>query len=96
MNGALEAANKNLKVIIEKMADNYKYWPNKLHFSLWGIEPPSAHLLDLPLLSSLIYGMEAVQPIELEIPPLRIVQEIKLPEADSVCARYDELILLDE
>ena len=40
--------------------------------------------------------MEAVQPIELEIPSLRIVLESKLPEAEWVRARYDALVLLDE
>ena len=38
--------------------------------------------------------MEAVQPIELEIPSLRIVLESKLPEAEWVRARYDALVLL--
>ena len=40
--------------------------------------------------------MEVVQPVELEIPSLRIVLESKLPEADWVQSRYDELVLLDE
>ena len=40
--------------------------------------------------------MEAVQPIELEIPSLRIVLERKIPEAAWVQARYDELVMLDE
>ena len=37
-NAAVEATNKNLKVIIQKMIDNYRYWPNKLHFALWGYQ----------------------------------------------------------
>ncbi|XP_074291479.1 uncharacterized protein LOC141618279 [Silene latifolia] len=45
---------------------------------------------------SLVYGMEAVQPIELEMPSLRIVLESQVPEADWVQARYDSLVLLDE
>ena len=40
--------------------------------------------------------MEAVQPIELEIPSLRIVLESELPEAEWVRARHDALVLLDE
>ncbi|XP_074292082.1 uncharacterized protein LOC141618922 [Silene latifolia] len=40
--------------------------------------------------------MEAVQPIELEVPSLRILLESHVPEADWVQARYDSLVLLDE
>lgn len=40
--------------------------------------------------------MELVQPIEMEIPFLRVVLKSKLPVADWVQARYDALVLLDE
>ncbi|XP_074290578.1 uncharacterized protein LOC141617295 [Silene latifolia] len=40
--------------------------------------------------------MEAVQPIELEIPSLRILLESEVPEADWVQARYDSIVMLDE
>ena len=40
--------------------------------------------------------MEAVQPIELEIPSLRIVLESQIPEVEWARARYDALVLLDE
>ena len=36
MNRAIELANKNVERIIEKMAKNYKDWPDKLLFALWG------------------------------------------------------------
>ncbi|XP_021747334.1 uncharacterized protein LOC110713176 [Chenopodium quinoa] len=45
-NGVVEAANKNLKVIIEKMTEKYKDWPSKLPYALWGTEPPFAHPLE--------------------------------------------------
>ena len=35
-NGAVEAANKNLKNIISKMVKNGKDWPEKLLYALWG------------------------------------------------------------
>lgn len=44
----------------------------------------------------MVYGTEAVQTIELEIPSLRVVLESKVPEAEWARARYDELVLLDE
>ncbi|XP_070054664.1 uncharacterized protein [Nicotiana tomentosiformis] len=34
MNGAVEAANKNIKKILRKMVDNYKQWHEKLPFAL--------------------------------------------------------------
>lgn len=35
-NGVVEAADKNLITIIEKMAENYKDWPKNLPSTLWG------------------------------------------------------------
>ncbi|XP_050916132.1 uncharacterized protein LOC127131245, partial [Lathyrus oleraceus] len=59
MNGAVEAANKNIKKI-------------------------------------LVYGMEAVLPIEVEIPSMRILMETKLEEAEWIQNRFDQLNLIDE
>ena len=36
INGVVEAANKNIRKIIEKMAENYKDWSDKLPFAMWG------------------------------------------------------------
>ena len=35
-NGAVKAANKNVKNILTKMVFTYKYWAEKLQFALWG------------------------------------------------------------
>ena len=35
-NGAVEAANKNVKNILAKMVVIYKDWAEKLPFALWG------------------------------------------------------------
>ena len=78
-----------------KMTTNYKDWPQKLHFALWGYRT-SVRTSTGATPFSLVYGMEAVQLIELEIPSLRIVLERKIPEAAWVQARYDELVMLDE
>ncbi len=93
-NGAVEAANKNVKTIIAKMTETYKDWPHKLHFALWGYRT-SIRTSTGYTSYSLVYGTEAVQPIELEVPSLRILLESKVPEAEWVRARYDELTLLD-
>ncbi|XP_056688165.1 uncharacterized protein [Spinacia oleracea] len=95
MNGAVKSANKNLKVIIEKMAENHKDWPNKLHFALWGYRTSILTSIGVTPYS-LVYGMEVVQPVELEVPSLHVLLESKQPEAECVQARYDELTLHDE
>ncbi|XP_027171637.1 uncharacterized protein K02A2.6-like [Coffea eugenioides] len=45
---------------------------------------------------SLMYGMEAVLPTEVEIPSLRILMETKLEEADWIKQRYEQLFLINE
>jgi hypothetical protein len=45
---------------------------------------------------SLVYGMEAVLPVEVEIPSLRIMKDAELDEAKWVQNRLDQLNLIDE
>ncbi|KAA3474686.1 hypothetical protein EPI10_024951 [Gossypium australe] len=45
---------------------------------------------------SLVYGMDAVLPIEVEIPYLQILSELKLDEAEWVQSQYDQLNLIEE
>ena len=45
---------------------------------------------------SLVYGMEVVLPIEMGVCSLRIILESKIPEADWLRSRYDQLCILDE
>ena len=44
----------------------------------------------------LVYGMEVVLPVEVEIPSLRVLMEAELDEAKWIQARYDQLILIEE
>ncbi|RVW68560.1 Transposon Ty3-I Gag-Pol polyprotein [Vitis vinifera] len=67
-NGAVEAANKNIKRILRKME------------------------LRLPL----VYGMEAVLPVETEMGSLRVALEQQISETEWAQARFDQLNLLDE
>ena len=85
MNGVVEATNKNVKKIVAKMTDTYKNWHEKLPFAL------HAYQIDVrtstgATLFSLVYGMEAVLPIEVEIPSLRVLMEAKLEEAEWIQA----------
>jgi len=77
------------------MVVTYKDWHEMLSFALHGYRT-------LVLTStgatpfSLVYGMKAVLPFEVEIPSLRVLMEIVLEEAEWVQARYDQLTFIDE
>ena len=45
---------------------------------------------------SLVYGMEVVLPIEVQIPSLRIMKDAGLNKDDWIQTRIDQLNLIDE
>ena len=77
MNGAVEASNKNIKKIIQKMVVTYKDWHEMLPFALHGYRT-SVRTSTGATSFSLVYGMEVVLPVEVEIPSLRVIMETKL------------------
>ncbi|KAK8704917.1 hypothetical protein V6N13_048529 [Hibiscus sabdariffa] len=95
MNGAVESTNKNIKRIISKTTDIFKDWHEKLPFALFAYRT-SIRTSTGATPYSLVYGMEAVLPIEVEIPSLRILNEIKLDEAEWIQARINQLNLIEE
>ena len=95
MNGAIEAANKNVKKIIAKATETYKDWHDKLPFALH-VYRIGVQTLTGATPYSLIYGMKVVLPIEVEIPSLRVLREVELEEAEWVQARYEQLNLVEE
>ena len=95
MNGAIEVANKNVKKIVAKMTDTYKDWHEKLPFALHAyLTLVRTSTRATPF--SLVYGMEAILPIEVEIPSLRVLMEAKLEKAEWVQAQYEQLNLIEE
>ncbi|KAE8654932.1 No pollen germination related 2 [Hibiscus syriacus] len=64
MNGAVEAANKNIKRIITKTTETYKDWHEKLPFALYAYRT-TVRTSTGATPFSLVYGMEAVLPIEM-------------------------------
>ncbi|XP_055822018.1 uncharacterized protein LOC129890500 [Solanum dulcamara] len=44
----------------------------------------------------LVYGSEVVIPTEVEIPSLRIIQEVGLNDAEWIRSRIEQLMLIDE
>ena len=95
MNGVVEAANKNIKKIIQKMTVTYKEWHEMLPFALHGYRTTACTSIGVTPYS-LVYGMEVVLPIEVKIPSLRIMKDAGLNEEDWIQTRLDQLNLIDE
>ena len=95
MNGAVEAANKNVKNILSKMTETYKDWHEHLPYALCAYRT-SVRTSVGATPYSLVYGMEAVLPVEVEIPSLRILSQTQLEEAKWAQARYEQLNFIDE
>ncbi|XP_059315795.1 uncharacterized protein LOC132066509 [Lycium ferocissimum] len=95
MNGAMEAAKKNIKRILRKMVDNYKNWHKQLPYALLGYRATTRTSTGAtPYL--FVYGTEADIPAEVEIPSLRIIQEAELKDAEWVKNRYEQLAMIEE
>ena len=94
MNGVVEAANKNIKKIIQKIIVSYKDWHEMFPFALHGYRT-SVHTSTGATLFSLVYGMEAVLPFEVEILSLRILAESGLEEVEWAQAHFDQLNLIE-
>ncbi|RVW63859.1 hypothetical protein CK203_055590 [Vitis vinifera] len=80
-NGAVEDANKNLKRILRRMVETSWIGQRKLLFALWAYRTSFRHLYrSTPY--SLVYGMEVVLPVEIEMGSLRVVSEQQILKAD--------------
>ena len=64
-------------------------------FALWGYRT-SIQTSTGATPYSLVYGMEAVLPIEIEIPSLPVLAKCQIVEADWQQSRFEELMLFDE
>ena len=94
-NGAVEAANKNIKRILSKMIETSRDWSEKLPFALWAYHT-SFRTSTEATPYSLVYGMEAVLPVEIEMGSLRVTLEQQISETEWVQSHFDQLSLLDE
>ena len=73
-NGAVEAINKNIKRILRKMVETSRDWSEKLPFALWAYRT-SFRTSTGATPYSLVYGMKAVLPVEIEMISLRVTLE---------------------
>ena len=94
-NGAVEVANKNIKRILRKMVETSRDWSEKLPFAFWAYRT-SFRTSTGATPYSLVYGMEAVLPVEIEMGSLRVTLEQQISETEWVQSHFDQLSLLDE
>eukprot|EP00258_Populus_trichocarpa_P025576 XP_024441595.1 uncharacterized protein LOC112324178 [Populus trichocarpa] len=95
MNGAVEAANKNLKKIIQNMVVTYKDWHEMLSYAFHAYRT-TVRTSTNATPYSLVYGMEAIMPLEVEIPSMRILKDAELDESEWARLRFEQLNLIDE
>ena len=80
-NGMVEAVNKNIKRILRRMIEIYRDWSKKLSFALWSYRTSFRNSIGATPYS-LVYGMEAVLPVEIEMGSLRVALEQQISEVD--------------
>ena len=77
------------------MVETSRDWSEKLPFALWAYHT-SFRTSTGATPYSLVYGMEVVLPVEIEMRSLRVALEQQISETEWVQFRYDQLSLLDE
>ncbi|PKI47569.1 hypothetical protein CRG98_032044 [Punica granatum] len=77
------------------MTVNYKDWYEMLPFALLAYRT-SVRSSTGATPYSLVYDIEAILPVEVEIPFMRILAESKLKEAEWAKQRYEQFNLIDE
>ena len=77
------------------MVETSQDWSEKLPFALWAYHTSFRTSIGATLFS-LVYSMEVVLPVEIEVGSLRVALDHQIAETDWLRARYDKLNLLDE
>nr|AAK92670.1 putative gag-pol precursor [Oryza sativa Japonica Group] len=95
-NGMIEAFNKTLGKILKKVVNRHRRdWHDHLFEALWAyrvtVRTPTQCT---PY--SLVYGSEAVLPLEVEVPSLRVAIHEEITQDEQVRLRFQELDTLEE
>ena len=95
-NGLAESTNKILQTILKKIVnENRTDWDNKLQSALWAYRTSfKTSIQSTPF--RMAFGLEAVMPIEFQVPSLRVQVKARLPEAQSEQYRLEQLLELGE
>src|SRR5512137_2358533 len=95
-NGLAESTNKTLQNILRKIVnENRTDWDTKLHSALWAYRTVyKTSIRTTPF--RLAFGLEAVMPVEFQVPSLRIQLRERLNEKKSEEMRLAALCELEE
>ena len=95
-NGQAEASNKVILGILRKMLElNPRVWHQELYHTLWAYRTSKRGPTDTTPYA-LMYGHDAVLPLEINIASLRVQEQHQLLGEDYVQAMWQELEDLDE
>ena len=94
-NGQAESTNKMLCTALTKVVENSRTdWEQKLHSVLWAYcTAYKTSIGTTPF--NLVFGLDAILPIEFLIPTLRVATQMKLT-GHELLERIDDLEKLDE
>ncbi|XP_047263727.1 uncharacterized protein LOC107857974 [Capsicum annuum] len=95
INGVVEAANKNIKRILMKIVDGNREWHENFPYALLGYRT-TIRTSTGATLYMLVYESEAVIPTKVEIPLLKVIQEVGLDDSEWIHSRMEQLMLIDE
>ena len=95
-NGQAKSTNKVLVRILKKIVEeNRSDWADKLDSALWSFR--TAYKVATGMTPfKLVYGIEAVVPMEYVVPSLRLAVQHRLSPEDSILHRQRELLKLEE
>lgn len=95
-NGQAKSTNKVLIRILKKIVlENRSDWDDKLDSALWSLR--TAYKVATGMTPfKLVYGIEAVVPMEYVIPSLRLTVHHRLNPKESILHRQRELLKLEE
>lgn len=95
-NGQDESSNKILRQILCKTINKHgKDWHTQLTYSLWAYRI-SVHIATCTTPYNLVYGFDAIMPLKLEIPSLRISLKGIVDDDFYQEQRLQQLEMLDE
>ncbi|GLJ30929.1 hypothetical protein SUGI_0616100 [Cryptomeria japonica] len=95
-NGQAEASNKTIIKILKKVVNNASQdWHVQLNPALWAYHT-SVRTPTGATPYSLVYGAEAILPLEVEIPSLRVSLQHLIDDATHRVSRLHQLEMLDE
>ena len=89
-NGLIEAFNKTLGQILKKIAHKHRRdWHDRLYEALWAYRV-TVRTPTQATPYSLVFGTEAVLPLEVELPSLRVAIHDEITQDEQIRLRYQE------